>query len=92
MDDHVQDFLGEVELGLDARQFYESKLGQEILRRAQEKMLNAIEKWKKSDPENSIQQRELLMEVKVAELFPQWFGELMQKGRSAEGVLTQDME
>ena len=92
MDDHVHEFLGEVELGLDARQFYESKLGQEILRRSQEKMLNAIEKWKKSDPENPTQQRELLMEVKVAELFPQWLGELITTGRTAEGVLTQEME
>lgn len=92
MDDHVKDFLGDVGLGLDALKFFESKLGQEILRRSQEKMLNAIEKWKKSDPENPIQQRELLMEVKVAELFPQWLGELITTGRTAEGVLTQEME
>ena len=92
MDEDTLRFVKQVELGLDAQQFFESKLGQELLRRSQEQVLNAFEKWKRSNPEDAKEQRDLQMEVRVAERFPQWIGEMIAKGKSVEDAITEHEE
>ena len=84
IDPATKSFLGQVELGLDAQQFFRSNVGQFILKRCQEIVLASFHKLKNTDPSKIEEIRQLQSDIKRAEIFPQWFGELIAAGKEAE--------
>ena len=91
MDETTKDFLGDIELGLDVRQFFTGTAGQAIMEKADASLKAAFDKWKNSDPTDESQQRDIQMEVRVIERLRNWLGEIIAQGEQAEQyILNRD--
>lgn len=83
----IRELFGAVELGLDARQFLESRLGKHIAQRALDEMYAATQALAEVDPfdHKAIVQAQLTHRVASAAL--SWLAQAIEAGAQAESTL-----
>ena len=83
----IRELFGAVELGLDARQFLESRLGKHIAQRALDEMYAATQTLAEVDPfdHKAIVQAQLTHRVASAAL--SWLAQAIEAGAQAESTL-----
>ncbi len=81
--------LLDVEIGLDARKFLDSRLGKTIIAAAEAQRDDAIAGLKTVDAENPKAVRELQNQLWRAEQFQFWLADLIQAGINAEAQLAE---
>lgn len=83
-DSGKRELFNTVELGLDARQFLESKLGRHVAQRAQDEMYAAFQEFAAADPFDGKAMAELQIRNKVAAAALSWLGQAVEAGIQAE--------
>lgn len=84
--------VAEADLGRQAKEFLQSDIGRYLLGCAQQEHQAALDGLKKTSPWRRRRITELQNQAWRAESFMGWLRELVIKGRSAEGALTQGEE
>ena len=89
MQQEINATLAQVEIGLDAEQFLNSKLGKYLIGVAQQESDEAMRELKFVDPTNSGKIMQLQIKAQVAEAAIKWIGEAVLIGRQSEHSLMQ---
>ena len=84
--------LAEIELGEEAAQFANSSLGQLLIGRANQIILEQTRMLKSTLPWRRRRIQQLQNEIQVAEMFKLWLLEAVQNGRIALGEMTKRQE
>lgn len=89
-DEHYRrDLNAQIELGLDAEQFFHTKLGQYLEKRAMDSALEAMQSLKTCDPTDDKTIRALQNAVFRAESFVMWIDEAIKEGEIAVNQLQE---
>lgn len=84
----IRDLFRTVELGLDAKQFLESSLGQYVAQRAMDEMYAATQLLAEIDPFDHKAIVQAQMSHKVAAAALSWLAQAVEAGTQAEAALT----
>lgn len=83
----IRDLFQTVELGLDAKQFLESKLGRYVAQRAMDEMYAATQVLTKVDPFDHKAIVQAQMDHNVAAAALSWLAQAVEAGTQAEATL-----
>ena len=83
----IRDLFQTVELGLDAKQFLESKLGHYVAQRAMDEMYAATQALTKADPFDHKAIVQAQMDHNVAAAALSWLAQAVEAGTQAEATL-----
>lgn len=83
----IRDLFRTVELGLDARQFLESRLGQYVAQRAMDEMYAATQLLAEVDPFDHKAIVQAQMSHKVAAAALSWLAQAVEAGTQSEAAL-----
>ena len=84
----IRDLFQTVELGLDAKQFLESKLGRYVAQRAMDEMYAATQVLAEIDPFDHKAIVQLQQANKVASAALSWLAQAIEAGTQAEATLV----
>lgn len=91
MTDITRDTLvAELELGIQAEEWFRTPLGQYVLGCIDQEIESAKEDFTTVDVDDVKGIRELQDRIKRANTVKSWFAELIERGRQAERVLTEE--
>lgn len=83
-----RELFNALELGLDARQFLESKIGQYVSKRAMDEMYAATQQLAEVDPFDHKAIVQLQQANKVASAALSWLAQAIEAGTQAEATLV----
>lgn len=76
-------------LGVEAEAFLTSQLGKKLFSRAEQEIMQEVEKLVAADPEDAILGRAIRSRIAVAESVMKWIIEIVNDGRAAHQELKQ---
>lgn len=83
--------LHSIKVGLDARAFRSSTIGEYLEDKANETIIDSLELLSEADPEDPKQIRKLQNDVWRAKVFLSWLSLAIQEGKEAEERLQEDI-
>lgn len=87
-----REIMNAIDFGIEVEAFIRSKVGQYLIKRAEQDIDDALEAMKEVDPDNANAVRALQGQIKRAESVQYWMAEAIQEGVNNERLLLESGE
>lgn len=90
MDDYSNDeFFAAARLGIHAERFYDSEVGQALIKKAVVEKRVAIEEFAEANLADKEAIRKLQLKVQLPALALKWIGDIINEGKAAEMIINE---